>query len=309
MAILYVLLGFVLVILGGKYLVHGSVELANKFKISTAVIGITVVAFGTSAPELWVSVNAAISGHPDISMGNVIGSSIANISLILGIVALIYPIQVLSTTIIRDWAFLFFLAVLSVLFVINNDISRIDAGILFFVFITFVFTSFKQSKKNAKSMSFEPAKIPAWKSLLFIVFSCVALSYGAEFIVQGASEIARYFGVDERTISVTLIAFGTSIPELSTSIIAALKKEMEISIGNIIGSNIFNIGAVLGITGLVNPIEIPNFFSKYLFDNSMMLFVSILLLILILPLNKAIITRAKGGLLLTTYFVYIYLLF
>ena len=309
MAVLYVLCGFVLVILGGKYLVYGSVELANRFKISTTVIGLTVVAFGTSAPELWVSVNANITGHPDIAVGNIIGSNIANISLVLAFVALIYPVKILSTTIFRDWVFMFAFAVLTILFSLNDDISRFDAAVLISGLLVFVFISFRHAKKHAKDMVFEPAKIQVWKASLFVVISCVALSYGADFLVRGASDIARHFGIDERTISITLVAFGTSIPELSTSVMAAIKKEMEITVGNIIGSNIFNIGAVFGIAGLINPIEIPNFFSKYLFDNMMMLLASMLLLISILPLYRTSITRLKGGLLLSLYLVYIYLLF
>jgi len=309
MAVLYVLFGFVLVILGGKYLVYGSVELANRFKISTTVIGLTVVAFGTSAPELWVSVNANITGHPDIAVGNIIGSNIANITLVLALVALIYPVKILSTTIFRDWVFMFLFAVLTTLFILNDTISRIDAGILFLMLLAFIFISFRQAKKCSKDTVFEPAKIEVWKASLFVVASCVALSYGADFLVQGASDIARHFGIDERTISITLVAFGTSIPELSTSVMAALKKEMEITVGNIIGSNIFNIGAVFGIAGLINPIEIPNFFSKYLFDNTMMLLASMMLLFTILPLYRTSITRLKGGVLLSMYLAYIYLLF
>jgi len=308
MPILSLIGGLVLLIISGKYLVLGSVEISKRLKISSMIVGLTVVAFGTSAPELLVSMNAAISGHPDIAVGNVIGSNIANIALVLALTALVLPIVVKSKTLLRDWLVMFLLAALFVLFTWNNVLSRLESGILLGSLITYIIYSLRVARKACIVDDIEKPKLSVSIALLIIVVTCAGLSYGADLLVAGASEIARNFGVDERTISISLVAFGTSVPELTTSLVAAFKKEMDISIGNIIGSNIFNIGAVLGITGLIHPIHIPNFFEKYALDMFSMLIVSILLLFLLLPLKNGVLTRLKGSYLFAFYAAYMYLL-
>jgi cation:H+ antiporter len=313
MSILYLLLGFVFVVFGGKYLVNSSVQIARHYKLSSMVVGLTVVAFGTSAPELWVSFGANITGHSDIAIGNVLGSNIANIALVLACVAVIYPIQIISKTILRDWLFMFVLTALALLFLSNNTLSRIESGILFLILIAFIYVSLTSKKAESCDDTKEDGCVPPtmtlWKAIILVFLSCITLSFGSDFLVRGASGIALYFGVDERIISISLIAFGTSIPELSTSIIAAVRKEMDISVGNIIGSNIFNIGAVFGITGLAKPIETADFISRYHIDMIMVTVVSIILMLFIVPLYKAKITRIKGALYLALYSIYIAALF
>lgn len=307
MSILLLLIGLTLLVFSGKYLVLGSVQIAQRFKISSMVVGLTVVAFGTSAPELLVSVKAAISGHPHIAIGNVIGSNIANIALVLALTALVLPIVVKSASLLRDWLVMFALSALFVVFTINNIFSRTEAAILFAILLVYIFYSIKKSRASNENEVFEEPKFSMWITIAIVIASCIGLSYGAEFLVSGASDIARDFGVDERTISISLVAFGTSVPELTTSLMAAFKKQMDISIGNIIGSNIFNIAAVLGITGMIQPIEIPDFFATYSFDMMSMLFVSLLLILLLLPLQKGILTRPKAAIFFSLYIGYIYL--
>ena len=309
LAVFFVLLGFLLVVLGGKYLVVGSVDIATRFRISTMVVGLTVVAFGTSAPELWVSLHANLNGHPDIAVGNVLGSNIANIALVLALVAIVNPIKIVSPTLLRDWISMFVFSALAVAFLFNDSLCRINSGLLLLGLIAFIFFSVRKSKKLCEVIEFAKPEYSLFKAILIIVGACVALSYGADFLVRGATEIARHFGVDEKTISITLVAFGTSIPELTVSLAAAFKKQMEITVGNIVGSNIFNIGAVFGITGLVYPISVHGFFEKYALDYSIMLLVSLLLIIFLLPLYKVKLTRLKGGFLFSIYIVYIISLF
>ncbi len=313
MAVLFLLLGFILVVGGGKYLVSSSVQIARHYKLSAMVVGLTVVAFGTSAPELWVSMGANLAGHPDIAIGNILGSNIANIALVLAFVAVICPIEIKSKTIIHDWIIMIVLSVLSLLFLaIDGKLSTLEAAALFAILLLFTYRSLHKNtaqKEAAKEADFIAPTMPIWKAAGIIVLACVALSFGSDFLVKGASSIAAYFGVDERIISMTLIAFGTSIPELSTSVIAALKKEMDISVGNIIGSNIFNIGAVFGLTGMVKPINTPDFFQRYNLDMLMVLLVALLLLLFIIPLYKAKITRLKGLFFLLLYVMYLGALF
>lgn len=309
LAVLYVLLGFLLVVLGGKYLVVGSVDLANRFRISTMVVGLTVVAFGTSAPELWVSLHANLQGHPDITVGNVLGSNIANIALVLALVAIVNPIKIVSPTLLRDWIIMFLFSAVAVALLFNDSLCRLNSGFLLLGLFLFVYFSIRKSKKLCAVKEVVPPTLSLFKAISFIVLSCVALSYGADFLVKGASGIARFFGIDEKTISITLVAFGTSIPELTVSLAAAFKKEMEITVGNIVGSNIFNIGAVFGITGVVSPITITGFFEKYALDYSIMLLVSVLLILFLLPLYKVTLTRVKGGILFSIYLVYVCILY
>ncbi len=303
--ILLLILGFALLFLGGKYLVTGGVQLAKLFKVPTLVIGLTIVAFGTSAPELLVSLKAALSGHPDISVGNVVGSNISNIALVLGITALIFPISVSRKLIRFDWPIMMGLSIIFYLMALNGILKWWE-GLFFVSAVAFfnIYSVRKGRKNNGAEETNE--KLTAWYiSAAIIVASSIVLVFGANWLVTGASGLARSFGIGERVISVSIIAFGTSVPELATSVVAALRKETDISIGNIIGSNIFNIAAILGITALVTPIPVNEIIIAS--DIIWMLGISLLLLFLMIGKKKRI-TRWNGAILVLSYSLYIYFL-
>jgi cation:H+ antiporter len=305
MDVFHLILGFVVLFISGKYLVVGGVQLAKYFKIPTLVIGLTVVALGTSAPELLVSLKAAISGHPDISIGNVVGSNISNIALVLGITAIIFPIAITSKLIKSDWSVMMLTGVLFYILSINNILSRWEGVIFLILIVIFIIYSIRNGRRYYESTEDNSINIAWYWSLIIIIISSIGLVFGAEWLVKGATEIARDFNVSERVISVSIIAFGTSIPELATSVIAAIKKETDISIGNIIGSNIFNILAILGITSTVTPINVSQPIIN--FDMLWMLGISLLLLLLIIGKRKKL-TRWGGVILLLSYISYIYTL-
>lgn len=307
---LQLIAGLVILLYSGHYLVKGGVQLAQYLKVSRLVIGVTVVSFGTSAPELIVSLQAAVAGHPDISVGNVIGSNISNIALVLAISAIILPIPVRSNSLKFDWPIMMVASVLLYLFTINLELNFFEGLVFVLLLIAFITYSIMRSRRKDKELLLEEQKgkkLPLWQTLVILVISAIGLVFGADWLVEGASNIAIQMGVSERVISVSLIAFGTSVPELATSGIAALKKESDISIGNIIGSNIFNIFGVLGITGMVTKIPVnPNL---VFFDIYWMLGISVLLFVFILPLKGGILKRWKGGLLFLVYAFYIFLLY
>ncbi|MFW5656348.1 MAG: calcium/sodium antiporter [Bacteroidota bacterium] len=302
--------GLVILLISGKYLVSSAVSLAQHLKVSRLVIGVTVVSFGTSAPELLVSLQAAIGGHPDISMGNVIGSNISNIALVLAISAIIYPIAVRSYSIKVDWPIMILAFVLLYVFSLDFNLGRIE-GIIFLALLTgFIVFTIRNSRKKDQQLLLEEItdeSMALWPALIILVVSAGGLAFGSHWLVEGAAVLARDLGISERVISITLIAFGTSIPELATSGIAAFKREADISIGNIIGSNIFNIFAVLGITSIITPIHVNEILVQV--DIFWMLGISVLLFLFILPLKGGILKRWKGGLLFLTYLCYLYFLF
>lgn len=303
--------GLVILLYSGRYLVKGGVQLAQYLKVSRLVIGVTVVSFGTSAPELIVSIKAAIAGHPDIAMGNVVGSNISNIALVLAIAAIVLPIPVRSSSLVFDWPIMMLASVLLYLFTLNLELNFIEGLVFVLMLIGFITYSIYRSRRKDKDLLLKEQNeslLPLYLTIIMLVVSSVGLVWGADWLVDGASSIARQLGVSERVISVSLIAFGTSIPELATSGMAAIKKESDISIGNIIGSNIFNILGVLGITSLVTkiPVEDPGLVYSDIF---WMLGISLLLFVLILPLKGGILKRWKGTLLFLVYATYIFLLY
>ena len=305
---LLALLGFVLLIGSGRFLVKASVSLAAYFGVSTLVIGVTVVAFGTSAPELLVSVQAALNGHPEIALGNVIGSNISNIALVLALTAIILPIPVKRSSFVFDWPFMMAVSILFYVFSLDLILGRgegIVFNILLVAFVVFSIRRSKQSKQKTRVQDKESVNI--YLTLGIIIASCLGLIFGAKFLVDSAVYIAGELGVSERAISISMIAIGTSLPELSTSIIAAIQKETDISVGNIIGSNIFNILSVLGITSIIKPIQLTQLTVDV--DILWMLAISALLFLLILPLKKPGLSRFKGFFLLSVYVFYIYRVF
>lgn len=296
--------GLVILVVSGKYLVQGGVSIARFFKISPLVIGVTVVAFGTSAPELIVSINAAVSGNPEIAFGNVVGSNIANIALVLAITALLIPIPVHRNSLRIDWPMMMFVSILLYLFTIDNLLAYYEGITLFVILLAFLYFLITKSRKEHKEEE-EVADIKQLSlgvSLLIIVASSFGLAFGADFLVDGASEIALSLGVSKRVISITIVAFGTSVPELTASIVAAIKKQTDISIGNIIGSNIFNIAMVLGVTSMIKGIPVDHI--AFSFDIIWMLFVAILLFLFIFPFKTVFLNRVEGALLLMAYFIY-----
>jgi len=302
---LFLILGFALLIGSGNYLVKSASDIANHFNISKMVIGLLVVSFGTSAPELLVSLQAAFKGMPEMALGNVIGSNIANIALVLGLTAIIFPIIVKSKTILWDWGLMFFASLLLYLFIHDNFLASYEGIIFLAILASYILFTIKQNKIPKNEISNKKSNL--WIASLLLVGSMFGMYYGSDFLVDSASKIAKNWGVSEKVISVTIIAFGTSVPELATSVIAAFKKEMDISIGNIIGSNIFNILSILGITVLVHPIKLNA--TALNIDMYWMLGIAAALLLSILPLKRGKIGRINGLLFVCIYMMYIFLQF
>ncbi|MCO6501057.1 MAG: calcium/sodium antiporter [Vicingus serpentipes] len=306
----YVLLiiGLIVLVVAGELLVRGAVGLALKFKISPLVIGMTIVSTGTSAPELLVSIRAAIDGHPELAIGNVLGSNIANLALVLGLSTMLLPIAINRTTKTLDWPIMLLASVLFYLFGLNRNFDWWEGLIYVLGLVTFNFYLFWKSMRDNKSALIddvdleEDAKLNLPKSIIYILIGIVGLTFGAKWLLNGAVDIATNFGVTEHIIGVTIIAFGTSIPELITSVMAALKKQTDISVGNLIGSNIFNLMAVLGITSLIKEIPI----SDQVMQNDVFWMLGIALLLFPLMAVKNRIGRLSGAILFASYCIYIY---
>lgn len=303
-------LGLVLLIVGGDFLVKGSVALALRMRVSMVVIGLTVVSFATSAPELIVSVYSALTGHPDMAIGNVIGSNIANISLVLGLTALVYPLSFKKRLYQFDIPVMLTACVLFAIFLFTNALLEAWEGFVFIVMLCILtlYLIQKSRKQELLSKEVNVNSISLFKLSFYLVSGGTCLYFGSHFLVNGASGLAREIGLSERIISVSIVAFGTSIPELAASIIAALKKQKDLSIGNLIGSNIFNVLAVLGITSMVKPIAVLD---ESLITNDIwwMLGISVLLYPLMFLFKKDHFGRVEGVVLLMVYTIYIWFLF
>ena len=267
----YILLfgGIILLLLGGDWLVKGSVELALRLKIDILVVGMTVVSFATSAPELLVSLGAAINGYTDISFGNVIGSNIANIALILGLTAIVFPISVRSKTYKSDFWIMIAVTILLFLMIFRDrELSFWESAIMVVILIFYngymIWSSRRGRKKKEKAMVDEELEIEDTPKLSilwmvgYLLAGIVGLRFGAQFLIDGSVELAADWGISERVIGITVVSVGTSLPELAASMVASFKGEQELSLGNLIGSNIFNILAVLGITGLFADLPVKS---------------------------------------------------
>lgn len=276
--------GLALLIVSGNFLVNSATDIARRLKISSLVIGLTIVAFGTSAPELLVSAEAALSGHPEIALGNVLGSNIANIGFIAGLTAILLPFFVTKKIIKLDIKVMILFAVLFTFFAYDGEFNRIEGGIVFLLLIAYTILLLGMSKKSNEEAKFEDPRNNLWLNILIFISSLAGLAFGSDFMVDGASTIATNLGVSERVISVTIVAVGTSLPEFTASIISVLKKEVGITIGNLIGSNIFNVAAVLGISSIIQPIQFD--FNEFYPDMVWMLLFSILLLIGLLNVTR-----------------------
>lgn len=310
--VLLFLFGFFLLYLGGELLVRGSISLALKIGISNLVVGITVLSFATSAPELFVSLDAALSGSSNIAFGNIIGSNIANISLVLGITAIIcnIPIDKKTSSLVFPIAFIISI-ILSVILFSTGSFSRILGIISVISLFVFLFMIVRISKKEHKDMqnintheTSGQTKLSVLLSILFLVVGVILLKYGADWLVDGAVYIAKSLNISDTIIAVTIVAIGTSSPEIVTSVIAAFKNQTDLAIGNLIGSNIFNILAVLGITSIITELSVEDF-RIILFDIPWMVGITLLLGFFIYNSKDAVIKRKEGVLMLLLYIVYI----
>ena len=310
MDILCLLGGLVLILLGANYLTDGASSLAKKLKVSDLVIGLTVVAFGTSAPELAVSISSAVKGSADIAIGNVVGSNMFNTLMIVGCTALFAPVIVTKNTLLKEIPLCILSAI--ALLVICNDklfdsytnevVSRTDGFMLLLFFIIFMVYTFSIARQNSHEEAEEVKVISLWLTPIYIIGGMAALVYGGNIFVDGATGIARALGVSESVIGLTLVAGGTSLPELATSVVAAMKKSPEMAIGNVIGSNLFNIFLVLGATASISPLHLIGITN---FDLFSLVIASVLLWLFGVFYKTRTITRIEGTILVLCYVAYI----
>lgn len=299
MNIILLVLGFILLLKGADWFVDGASSIASRFGIPQLIIGLTIVAMGTSLPEAFVSITAALKSNAAITIGNVVGSNILNVGIILGITALIRPLHIQNSTIKYEMPFMMLVTLVLILLGINSTISRLDGVIMWLFFLGYLYYIFKMSKNQMEETEIKKT------NPLFIPLGLVCLMVGSNFAVDAATNIAISLGVSQRFIGLTIVALGTSLPELVTSVTAARKGNADIAIGNIIGSNIFNILFVVGSSALITPVP---FESHFVIDS----FVAILIgLVLYLCTKKTRVLDKKAGiLLLVTYSIYfIYLLY
>ncbi|NNL16741.1 MAG: calcium/sodium antiporter [Flavobacteriaceae bacterium] len=313
MALLWVVFGLLLLVIGGEFLVRSSVALSFKFKLSKVVIGMTVVSFATSAPELLVSLQAALEGSSDIALGNVIGSNIANIGLVLGLTAIITPLTISRDFYMINWPMMILLSIVLYFFLKSGNLLSFTEGLALFVSLAiFLYLLIRRAIKEhiPLDMDIDDAlqNTSNFKIIIWLIIGAFALYFGSEWLVDGAKEMAINIGVSERVISVTMVAIGTSVPELAASVIAALKKEKAISLGNLIGSNIFNIASVLGLTAMIHPIRVNS--EKILsVDIIWMLSYAFILIPLVFLGTKYQFGRRSGLFLFAGYWVFIFLTF
>ena len=310
MNLVLIFLGFFLLVIGGEFIVRASVALSLRFNISKFVIGMTVVSFATSFPELIVSINAALNNSPSIAINNVVGSNIANIGLVLALIALLSNISVNEKSFRRDWSWMFFLSIMLWLFIItDNELNGFEGFLLIALLVNFIY----KVLKNSDSIELlndvdDKLKLTSnFKILIWLFISSLTLYYGAEFLVGGAVKFANQINISEAVISVSIVAIGTSIPELAASLVAIAKNEKGISVGNLIGSNIFNIGSVLGITAIIKDIPIAEEIIQR--DILWMMAFTVLIMVLSVLPEKNKISKYKGLVMLVGYFVFIFLAF
>ncbi len=305
--IIILVAGFVLLVFGADWLVNGASALAKKYNVSDLAIGLTIVAFGTSAPELVVNVFAAAQGSHDIVLGNIIGSNNFNLLVILGIAGIITPLAVQHSTVWKEIPFS--LLAVAVLFIFANDIfsegagvlSRMDGIILLVLFVAFLWYVAKQLKNDPSEAEIVTKKYPVWKMAVFIVGGLAGLIVGGRLVVTSAVDIARVLGMSEKLIGLTIVAAGTSLPELATSVVAAIKKNNDIAVGNIVGSNIFNIFLILGVSSVINPVSFNPVFNV---DIALLTFGTLLLFFAMFTGKKHKLDRWEAILLLSIYIGY-----
>lgn len=303
--IFYIAIGLTLLVLGGNWLLKSSVAMSIKFNIPKAIIGMTVVSMATSFPELIVSLNAALSGSPLIAMGNVIGSNIANIGFILSVTALFSVVYISKQFLKSDYIILIGVSFLFLLLIMNFDVSRLDGLILLGTFVAYIiYLVISSNKQNVETEDSSMQDLPYWQIVVFLLIGGIGLWQGSEFLVKGAKAIATNMGVSERVIGVTVVAVGTSIPELAASLISIIKKENDISLGNIVGSNIFNTLLIMGTVSTIHPIQFED--PQVITDTYIMIGFTVLIAALAFVGKKYQIGRIKGLIIFTLYLTYIY---
>ena len=307
MNFLLIIGGLVLLILGGNWLLKSAVALSLKLEIPKIVIGMTVVSFATSAPELIVSINAALSGASDLALGNVIGSNIANLGLVLGITLLFGTMEIQKSFYKTDWPVMMIASVLLYFFLSGDKVIVQYEGIILFAFLVIFLVYLLRFQKTAvvDELPDDDEPLSLFKIVLFLLIGGLGLWGGSELLIKGATSLALEFGVSERVIGVTVVSIGTSVPELAASIIAVLKKEKAISLGNLIGSNVFNILAVLGITSMITPVAVKDL-GLLTNDVFWMLGVSFLILPLVFFPRGMRLNWKDGVILLAIYLSFIY---
>jgi len=304
---LFIVAGLALLILGGNWLLKAAVALSLKLSIPKIVIGMTVVSFATSAPELIVSIKAALDGFPDLALGNVVGSNIANLGLVLAVTIILGSIDVNKSFYTTDWPVMMIASFLFFGFLYFDGVIVQYEGIIMVVFLFMFLVYLLRFQKTAvvDELPEDDAPLPLYKTVLFLGLGGLGLWGGSELLIKGAVGMASAYGVSERVIGITVVSIGTSIPELAASIIAVIKKEKAISLGNLIGSNIFNLLAVLGITSIITPIKVMD---EGLLSNDIfwMLGISFLVLPLVFLPNKLRLNWRDGLVLLSVYFAFVY---
>lgn len=298
--IIMLLVGFVFLIKGADLFVEGASDLATKLKIPSLIIGLTIVAFGTSAPEAAVSISSALSGSNAIAVSNVVGSNIFNLLGVIGITAILYKIDITKESLKQDFPILLGSSILLLIFIYtSSEISRIEGLILFLLLIAYIFMLIIKSRRESTNMPIGTTHLTMPKIILYILIGLVGIILGGNFVVDSAKEIALSLGMSETLVGLTIVSIGTSLPELITSVTAAYNKKTDIAIGNAIGSNIFNILLILGLTDMISPIATTNIM---LIDTLMMII--IIIITYILAYDKSDFNRKDGIILVTIFIIY-----
>ncbi len=309
--VVLLIIGLIVLIIGGDFLVRGASSIAFRLHISPLVVGLTIVAFGTSSPELLISIQSAVKGSPDIAMGNVVGSNICNLALVLGLTAVINPVSVQSNSIRIDWPMAMGSTILLYLLVRDNYLTAMEGVFFILILCVYLFVIIRQSRKDviaAKKVREEDNSIPdtpmkqMWKDILFMVIGCIGLYYGSEWFVGSAKDLALGLGVEERVVGLTVVALGTSLPELVTAALASYKGQTDLALGNLMGSNIFNILSILGITSVIQEIHV----NADILNKDIMWMLMVTLMILPLMIIHRKVGRIDGFILLFVYAVYVY---
>ncbi|MBT7572820.1 MAG: calcium/sodium antiporter [Flavobacteriaceae bacterium] len=296
--------GLTVLIIGGNLLLKAAVSISLRFGIPKLLIGMTVVSLATSAPELIVSIKSALKGSPDLAISNVLGSNIANLGLVLGITILFSPISISKSVYRKEWPIMMFSAIYFLIVIVDGTISKIEGGILVCFLVMTISALIKLRDKSEVELE-NSNEDSLFKSLFILFFGGLFLYYGSEWFIEGAIMLANSFGISERIIGITVVSVGTSIPELVTSLVAVFNKEKSISLGNLLGSNIFNVFAVLGITSLVTPLTVLDQ-SIINYDIYVMLFFAAIILPLIFFPKKLVLGRKEGIIILLFYTLYVY---
>ena len=296
--------GLTVLIIGGNLLLKAAVSISLRFGIPKLLIGMTVVSLATSAPELIVSIKSALKGSPDLAISNVLGSNIANLGLVLGITILFSPISISKSVYRKEWPIMMFSAIYFLIVIVDGTISKIEGGILVCFLVMTISALIKLRDKSEVELE-NSNEDSLFKSLFILFFGGLFLYYGSEWFIDGAIMLANSFGISERIIGITVVSVGTSIPELVTSLVAVFNKEKSISLGNLLGSNIFNVFAVLGITSLVTPLTVLDQ-SIINYDIYVMLFFAAIILPLIFFPKKLVLGRKEGIIILLFYTLYVY---